>query len=101
MRRGRVFFYLAAIILLGLIAAFVVFQRMSQSGSADVANMPEPTPIIDLVPVVVVTQPTPRGTVLDETILGLVDMPRDIVFEGMFSDMALVVGRQAKFDLDS
>ena len=40
MRRGRVFFYLAAIVLLGLIAAFVVFQRMSQSGSADVANMP-------------------------------------------------------------
>lgn len=101
MRRGRVFFYLAAILLLGLVAAFVVFQRMSQSGSADVANMPEPTPMIDLVPVVVVTQPTPRGTVLDETILGFVDMPRDVVFEGMFSDMALVVGRQAKFDLDS
>ncbi len=101
MRRGRVFFYLAAILLLGLVAAFVVFQRMSQSNPSDLANAPEPTPIIDLVSVVVVTQPIQRGALLDETILGMVDMPRDVVFEGMFTDMALVVGRQAKFDLDS
>lgn len=101
MRRGRIFFYLAAIVFLGLVAAFVVFQRMSQSGPAEDVAAPEPTPVINLVPVVVVTQPTPRGTVLNETILGLVDMPRDVVFEGMFTDMALVVGRQAKFDLDS
>jgi len=101
MRRGRVFFYLAAILILVLVAAFVISQRVLQPSGADISDAPEPTPVVDLVDVVVITQPTPRGTVLYETILGTIEMPRDVVIEGMFTDMALVVGRQAKFDLDS
>jgi len=101
MRRGRIFFYLAAVIVLLLVAAFVISQRLAQPTGGDVADAPPPTPVVDLVDVVVITQPTPRGTVLNETILGMIKMPRDVVIEGMFSDMALVVGRQAKFDLDS
>ncbi|MBC8509226.1 MAG: hypothetical protein H8D34_30605 [Chloroflexi bacterium] len=101
MRRGRVFFYLAAILILVLVAAFVISQRVLQPSGADISDALEPTPVVDLVDVVVITQPTPRGTVLYETILGTIEMPRDVVIEGMFTDMALVVGRQAKFDLDS
>ncbi len=101
MRRGRVFFYLAAILILVLVGAFVITQRFSQPSGEGTADAPAPTPIIDLVEIVVITQPTPRGTVLNETILGLIELPRDNVIEGMFTDMALVVGRQAKFDLDS
>ena len=101
MRRGRVFFYLAAILILVLVAAFVMSQRLGQPSGADISDTAEPTPVVDLVEVVVITQPTPRGTVLYETILGMIEMPRDVVIEGMFTDMALVVGRQAKFDLDS
>ena len=48
-----------------------------------------------------ITQRAPRGTVLDETVLGLIPLPRDLVIAGMFTDLAQVVGRQAKFDLDS
>jgi len=101
MRRGRVFFYLAAILILVLVGAFVILQRFQQPAGEGTADAPAPTPIIDLVEIVVITQPTPRGTVLNETILGLIELPRDNVIEGMFTDMALVVGRQAKFDLDS
>ncbi|MBC8507207.1 MAG: hypothetical protein ISR58_18055 [Anaerolineales bacterium] len=101
MRRGRVFFYLAAILILVLVGAFVILQRFQQPSGEGTADAPAPTPIIDLVEIVVITQPTPRGTVLNETILGLIELPRDNVIEGMFTDMALVVGRQAKFDLDS
>ncbi|RME06522.1 MAG: hypothetical protein D6803_06300 [Anaerolineae bacterium] len=101
MRRGRIFFYLAAILLLLLVAGFVFLQRLNQPPPTPEGGAPEPTPVVDLVSVVIVTQPTPRGSVLDETMLGVVDLPRDVVFEGMFTDMALVVGRRAKFDLDA
>jgi pilus assembly protein CpaB len=57
--------------------------------------------IPDKVDIVVITQKAPRGTVLDETVLGLIPLPRDLVIAGMFTDLAQVVGRQAKFDLDS
>ena len=101
MRRGRIFFYLAAILILVMIASFAIYQRFMQPAQTNIEGVPEPTPIVDLVSVVVVTQPTPRGTVLDETVLGMVEIPRDVMFEGMFNDVALVVGRRAKFDLDS
>ncbi len=101
MRRGRIYFYLAAILVLILVGVYVISQRLSQPSGADIAQAPAPTPIVDLVEIVVITQPTPRGTVLNETILGVIELPRDNVIEGMFTDPALVVGRQAKFDLDS
>lgn len=102
MRRGRVFFYLAAILILVLGAAFLIWQRFLQpSPAAPSQEALAPAPVVDLVPVVVITQPIPRGSELDETVLGVIDLPRDTVIEGMFSDIALVVGRQAKFDLDS
>lgn len=102
MRRGRVFFYLAAIIVLVLVAAFVIYQRFMQPAQpAAVEGVVEPTPVVDMVQVIVITQPTPRGAELDETVLGMIDIPRDALIEGMFTDMALVVGRQAKFDLDT
>ena len=102
MRRGRIFFYLAAILVLVLGAVFLIWQRFLQPSPTDPAqNVVAPAPVVDLVPVVVVTQPIPRGSELDETVLGLIDLPRDTVIEGMFPDIALVVGRQAKFDLDS
>jgi len=102
MRRGRIFFYLAFILILILVAAFVVYQRFintpAQSGEQAGA---QPTPVVDLVNVIVVTQSIPRGGVIDETVLGTIPIPRDVFIQGMFTDMAQVVGRQAKFDLDS
>jgi pilus assembly protein CpaB len=84
-----------------LVGAYIVWQRFLQPAPEEIEGAPEPTPVVDLVRVVVVTQPTPRGSILDETILGMIEIPRDVLIEGMFTDMAQVVGRQAKFDLDS
>ncbi len=73
MRRGRIFIYLALIIILGLVAAFVLFRRFSSQTPAEVPEVVEgdivPTPIPEVNEVVVVTQNTPRGTLLDETLL--------------------------------
>ena len=100
MRRGRVFFYLAFIIILGVVAVVVVYQRFNLA-PAPTTNVEAPTPVVDLVDVVVVTQKVSRGAVLDEAVLGTIQIPRDLFIQGMFSNIDQVVGRQAKFDLDS
>ena len=102
MRRGRIFIYLALIIILGLGAVFVFYQRNAQMPSDADQAMSEPTPVIELVDVVVVTQAIPRGVLLEEAVLTTIRIPQTEDFEGMFfEDVGLVVGRRAKFNLDS
>jgi pilus assembly protein CpaB len=100
MRRGRVFFYLAFIIILGLVAVFFVYQRFNLA-PAPTGNIEAPTPVVDLVDVVVVTQKVSRGAILEDAVLGTIQIPRDLFIQGMFSNLDQVIGRQAKFDLDS
>jgi pilus assembly protein CpaB len=102
MRRGRIFIYLALIIILGLVAAYLLFVRNDQTPTEPGAIMPEPTPVVQNLEVVVVAQNTPRGTMLNETLLTTIEIPEnDAVSSMFFTDMAMVVGRRAKFDLDS
>lgn len=100
MRRGRVFLYLGLILVLLMAGGYLVYQNFLQPAPAASDPAQEAVPV-DTVDVVVVTQKAPRGTVLNETVLGLIPLPRDLVIGGMFTDLAQVVGRQAKFDLDS
>jgi Flp pilus assembly protein CpaB len=100
MRRGRVFFYLAFIVILGLVAVVVVYQRLNLV-PAQQTTLESPTPVVDLVDVVVVTQKISRGALLEEAVLGTIQIPRDLFIQGMFSSPDQVFGRQAKFDLDS
>lgn len=100
MRRGRVFLYLSLIIILLLVGGYVAYQNFFRP-SPPPEQAAQPTAVPDTVDVVVVTQKAPRGTVLDETLLGKIPLPRDLVISGMFTDLAQVVGRQVKFDLDS
>ncbi len=103
MRRGRIFIYLALIIILGLVAVFVLYQRYTIPATLEAqTEVAEPTPVVEFVDVVVVTQNTPRGKILDETVLTTVQLPKNEAVEGIFfNDLAAVVGRRAKFDLDS
>ena len=100
MRRGRVFLYLSLILVLLIAGGYLLytnFLKPSPGSSDTTAEAVVP----DRVDIVVITQRAPRGTVLDETLLGLIPLPRDLVIGSMFTDLAQVVGRQAKFDLDS
>jgi len=102
MRRGRIFIYLALIIILGLAAVFVLYQRSIQPPAVTDGELAAPTPVVEDLDVIVVAQNTPRGTVLDETLLTTIPMPKsDAVNSMFFTDMASVVGRRAKFDLDT
>lgn len=101
MRKGRIFIIIALILILGLAAvAIVYFQFLRPAPNEQVAE-PVATQVADTVEVVVVVQQVPRGTLLNETVLGFIDIPRDMLIEGYFTDMAQVVGRQARLDLDS
>src|SRR4030065_2649444 len=101
MRRGRIFFYLAFILLLGLVAVAVIWFKFPHPASAPAQVQATPTPFVDLVKVVVVTQHIPRGTKLNENVLGTIDLPRDLLIDGYFTDMADVVGRQGGADTEA
>lgn len=100
MRRGRIFFYLAFILILGLVAVGVIYFRFLGGGKPAPTPVAEiTTPAVEMTNVVVVTQDVPRGSLLEDTVLGTVPWQKDQVIEGMFTDPAEVVGRQARFDM--
>jgi pilus assembly protein CpaB len=101
MRRGRVFLYLSLILILLVAGGYLLYNRFLKSAPAGPEVAPTQVAEPDRVDIVVITQNAPRGTILDETVLGLIPLPRDMVISAMFTDLAQVVGRQAKFDLDS
>lgn len=101
MRRGRVFLYLSLILILLVVGGYFLYQNFLTPSSTAGEQQAQPTAVPDYVEVVVVTQRAPRGTVLNETLLGTIPLPREVVISGMFTDLAQVVGRQVKFDLDS
>ena len=100
MRRGRVFLYLSLIMVLLVVGGYFLYQNFLKPDPTSV-GAPAEVAVPDRVDIVVITQKAPRGTVLNETVLGLISLPRDLLISGMFTDLAQVVGRQAKFDLDS
>jgi Flp pilus assembly protein CpaB len=99
MRRGRIFFYLAFIIILALVAVFVVWQRFLQPANTGPNTVVE-TPI-PKVNVVIVTQRVPRGAVLEANVLSTIPWQENALIPGMFQSTDNVVGRQARFDLEA
>jgi Flp pilus assembly protein CpaB len=100
MRRGRIFFIIAIILILGLGAVAIFYFRGMPASTPETTTETVEAPEVDMVGVVVVTQQVPRGYLLNETVLSMIEIPREMLIEGYFTDMAQVVGRQAKLDLD-
>lgn len=98
MRRGRIFFYLAFIIILALVAVFVVWQRFLQPPTTPNAVVETPIPKVD---VVIVTQHVPRGAVLEANVLSTIPWQENALIPGMYQSTDNVVGRQARFDLEA
>ena len=98
MRRGRIFFYLAFIIILGLVAVVVIWQKFLQPTAQPQTNATVPVPV-EKVDIVMVTQKVPRGGVLDRQVLELVPWQKTSLIDGMFTNIDDVVGRQARYEL--
>jgi len=100
MRRVGIFFYLAFIIIL-VRFAFVFVWQLYLHPAAGPGTAPQPTPVIKTVNVIVVTQRVPRGAAVSGAVLGLVPIPQELFYEGMFTNIADVEGKLAKFDLEA
>jgi len=100
MRRGRIFFILAFILLLGLLAVVVVWQRFLRPGGTGGEQTAAPTPE-ETVNVVVMAQSVSRGDVIGADALQLIPISRKLFYTGMFEDIGQVVGKMAKYDLDA
>ncbi len=98
MRRGRIFFYLAFILILGLVAVVVVWQKFLQPTAQPQANATAPQQV-EMVDIVMVTQKVPRGGALDRQVLELVPWQKSALIDGMFTKIDDVVGRQARYEL--
>jgi Flp pilus assembly protein CpaB len=101
MRRGRIFIYLALILLLGLVAVAVVWMRLQPAAQASPVAEITPTPHVELVNVIVATQRIQRGSVIDEQVLGTIPIQRELMIEGYFTDLKQIVGHQARVDLEA
>ena len=91
MRRGRLFIYIAAILIIGMGLVYWYFQSrgdLSSQGSSDLAR------------IVVAGRDIPRGKLLTLEDLNQIDIPSDQVMAGSFTDFSLVVGRFSKYPLD-
>jgi Flp pilus assembly protein CpaB len=102
MRRGRIFIYLALIVILGVAAFFLLSRNLGKktTSGANAQTTPgvaAPTSIpLDRIDVVVSSQDIPRGIPITEDHLGKRTIPLDLYDSGMYKypdDLNKVVGR--------
>jgi Flp pilus assembly protein CpaB len=100
MRRGRLFLFLAFLVVVGLVVVYFFMQRMQTAGITPPSAQITPT-AIPTVEVVVITQHVNRGELISDSVLGTVPYQRDLFIEGMVTNKADVVGKRAKLDLEA
>lgn len=102
MRRGRIFIFLAFILILGLVAFLVVWQRIIIP-SQEQRALEEATPTPPPVKVIVVSQNIPKGYVLTDDVLTTIQWQTGAVPPGMFrgGEKDNVIGRRVKYDIEA
>ncbi|MFH2038544.1 MAG: SAF domain-containing protein [Chloroflexota bacterium] len=96
MRRGRIFIYLALILIIGLGAAYLYLKN--KGGLAGLGTTP--TQPLSQVSIVVAGQNIPRGKLIDEGDIITINIPENQLVAGEFTDINLVIGQYAKYPLD-
>lgn len=100
-RSGRILILLAIllIVIIAVAGYFLRSQLFPTVGTVS-QDLPTPTPRTDLVKIVVLAQPVPRGSALTEDVLATINYPRAELVEGLFYlNVEDVVGKHVKFDL--
>ncbi len=104
MRRGRIFFLLALIIIIGIALVYFLYTKgmlfPSSSGTSE-TNLPVSTSTpIPSAKVVVITQRVQRGDIISADKLDLVDYQADLVLPIMYTDVNQVAGKMARYTMD-
>ncbi len=88
MRLGRLLIVLAVVVILGLVAVYLLLNLGAPPA--------DETGTIDIV---IVVQPIPRGGIIGADQLGYLAYPVGQTIEGMFTNVADLVGKRARYDL--
>ena len=97
MRRGRIFIYLALVLLVSLAGVFLYMQQNKPPTGDEVASGPV------LIEIVYAKQNIPQGTTITEDVLGSMSIPDGENFEVMFrydERKEKVVGKVARYTLE-
>ncbi|MDR3576364.1 MAG: Flp pilus assembly protein CpaB [Anaerolineaceae bacterium] len=99
-RRSGLLFIILALVLIVILAVAAFFMRNQFFPAQRAQDLATPIPSQTLVKIVVLAQPVTRGAVLSEGELQTISYPQSEMVDGLFfTDMAQVVGKRAKFDL--
>jgi Flp pilus assembly protein CpaB len=104
MRRGRLFFLLALIVVIVIALIYLVYSKgllFPQAVGTEATNSAlfTPTPV-PTTKVVVVTQRVQRGEVITADKLQLVDYQLDLVLPIMYTEINQVAGKMARYTMD-
>jgi len=95
MRRGRIFIYLALILIVVLVAAYFFLNKSGILGGARAT----PTSSYSQVGIVIAGQNIPRGKLIASSDLSTINIPQTGFLPGEFNDVNLVVNQYAKFSI--
>ncbi|MCL4561200.1 MAG: RcpC/CpaB family pilus assembly protein [Chloroflexi bacterium] len=96
-KRGRIFIYIALILILGLV---LVWALLKNPAGLTTPGSPAAVPTTDLVDIVVTTQQVARGTEFSEAVLTTIPYPRSNDIPGtFFHSISEVVGKRAGMDI--
>ena len=98
MRRGRIFIYLALILLLALAGVFLYLRQ--RTGSEEAA---EATPAPALVEIVVAEQNIPQGAIITDDVLGKISLPEGTDFSVMIrydEREEKIIGKIARYRIE-
>jgi pilus assembly protein CpaB len=95
MRRGRIFIYLALIIIIGAVGAWLYFRSRSTAKNPQ-ASGTQATSAVTYVQVVSAAQNISPGTLITEAMLSSYSMPQSDLVQGLYTNPADVVNMYAK-----
>lgn len=102
MRRGRTLIIMGLLLIILIAGGYLVYTQFLQPSSPEISSdVVTPTQAANNITAVRLEQSISRGTVLDETMLGTIQISPEAEFPGMFTELGEVVGRKAKYDLEA
>jgi Flp pilus assembly protein CpaB len=99
-QRGRIFIYIALLLILGVAAVYLLVLRPRTQGQK--AAVATPAPAEEMANIVVSIQPIPYGTALTADVLTTVPYPKKLLVPGVFyNTVDELIGKRAKMDLEA
>lgn len=103
-RRGRVFIFVALILILLLVLVWAVMRFFAPGQLVPQIQEPvaEPTPVEEMVTIVISVQPITRGTEFTDAVVTTLPYPKKDLVEGAFiTDINEVLGKRARYNLEA